>query len=91
MNEGGTMDGGCTDPIGSQDHISRNHNNGNGIIIAVVRMLSIRILIKKTRTFWRGGPAPRSDCPTVPCTAPETVYDHATPRPTTYTRTWPSY
>jgi hypothetical protein len=34
--------------------------------------------IKKLARFGEG--APRSDCPTVPCTTPETVYDHATPR-----------
>ena len=33
---------------------------------------------KKLARFGEG--APRSDCPTVPCTTPETVYDHATPR-----------
>jgi hypothetical protein len=35
-------------------------------------------LSKKLARFGEG--APRSDCPTVPCTTPETVYDHATPR-----------
>lgn len=36
------------------------------------------MLSKKLARFGEG--APRSDCPTVPCTTPETVYDHATPR-----------
>ena len=36
--------------------------------------------IKKLARFGEG--APRSDCPTVPCTTPETVYDHATPSAT---------
>ena len=45
--------------------------------------------IKRSNTVWEyqkklarfGEGAPRSDCPTVPCTTPETVYDHATPAP----------
>lgn len=52
-------------------------------------LVHIDSLSKELARFGEG--APRSDCPTVPCTTPETVYDHATPRPTTYTCTWPSY
>ena len=47
--------------------------------IPVVQRYSRHNLIsKKLARFGEG--APRSDCPTVPCTTPETVYDHATPR-----------
>jgi hypothetical protein len=38
-----------------------------------------REISKKLARFGEG--APRSDCPTVPCTTPETVYDHASATP----------